>query len=58
MNSSPNLSNELIENIILAASSQIVCTKCGEIEFVMPLDGINSVDELVSDYICSDCDNN
>lgn len=48
-------SSKIVESLILAASAQLKCTQCGDIEYVMPLDD-GSIIDLSEQYICSDCE--
>lgn len=50
--------NELIEPVLLAASTPIPCSRCGDVEYVVPLDDCaEPLDGAFTDgYVCSDCE--
>jgi hypothetical protein len=50
-----NKTINLIEAAILNSATEFKCSKCGGIEYVMPLDE-EPIDDLIDGYTCSDCD--
>jgi len=48
---------DIIESVVLAASSTARCTVCGAEEMVMALDDKPLDEAFLSNYICDECEN-
>ncbi|MBI3555762.1 MAG: hypothetical protein HY074_05830 [Deltaproteobacteria bacterium] len=49
---------ELLEAALGAPATQVLCTRCQQTEYVLPLEGDNEPfdAEFISTYVCSDCE--
>ena len=50
------ISNQIIQEVLLAAASSVCCTVCGVEEMVMPMDDQPLDETFLANYVCSECE--